>query len=123
LVEDEAVVRALARTTLQGCGYVVLEASGAEEATQLAQQHQGPIHLLLSDVVMPGLGGKKLAERLTALRPGIKVLFMSGYTDDSVLRHGVREKEVVLLQKPFTPVVLARTVRERLDPPLGSDSN
>jgi PAS domain S-box-containing protein len=115
LVEDEEVVRSLARTTLQNCGYSVLEANGAEEAIRLAHQHQGAIHLMLSDVVMPGMGGSRLSDRLRGVRPQMKVLFMSGYTDDSVLRHGVREKEVAFLQKPFTPLALANKVRERLD--------
>src|SRR5208283_1677665 len=115
LVEDEEVVRSLARRTLQECGYTVLEANGGGEAIELAEQHAGPIHLLLSDVVMPGMGGGQLAERLRSLRPEMKVLYMSGYTDDAMIRHGVLEHEVSFLQKPFKPVALAAKVREVLD--------
>ena len=117
LVEDEEVVRTLARKTLEKCGYTVLEACKPEEAIRLADQHQEPIHLLLSDVVMPGMGGGQLAERLIALRPGIRVMYMSGYTDDATVRHGVLEEEVAFLQKPFTPVALASKVRQVLDLP------
>jgi two-component system cell cycle sensor histidine kinase/response regulator CckA len=115
LVEDEELVRILARKTLQKCGYNVVEASRAEEAIRLAEQHRGPIHLLISDVVMPGMGGGQLAERLLAFLPELRVLYMSGYTDDAMVRYGVMEEEVDFLQKPFTPVALAKKVREVLD--------
>jgi two-component system cell cycle sensor histidine kinase/response regulator CckA len=115
LVEDEAAVRALVRVVLREGGYTVLEARHGVEALRLAEQHTGPIHLLLSDVVMPELGGRELADRLAALRPGLKILYLSGYTDDAVLRHGVQEAEAALLQKPFTPDALALKVREVLD--------
>jgi PAS domain S-box-containing protein len=115
LVEDEAVVRSLSRTTLTKCGYTVLEASRGAEAVRLAEQHQGPIHLLLSDVVMPEMGGRDLAEYLTAARPELKVLFMSGYTEDAVVRHGILKEEVSFLPKPFSPPILAQTVRKILD--------
>jgi PAS domain S-box-containing protein len=115
LVEDEDGVRHLARRTLEMAGYTVLEAAHGGEGVRVAERHAGPIHLLVSDVVMPEMGGRLLAERLAAARPGLKVLFLSGYTDDAVVRHGVFGSEVNFLQKPFTPAGLARKVREALD--------
>ena len=115
LVEDEDAVRALARHVLTSCGYVVLEAADGREAVRLAEQHHGRIDLVVSDVVMPYLGGRQLVERLAAVRPGLKVLFLSGYTDDAVVRHGVREAEYAFLQKPFSPTALAQKVRDVLD--------
>jgi PAS domain S-box-containing protein len=115
LAEDEGAVRALGREVLRSSGYAVLEASDGTQALWLAGEHCGPIDLLVTDVVMPGLDGRGLAERLQALRPGIKVLYMSGYTDDAVVRHGVSRDEVQFLQKPFSPAALARKVREVLD--------
>jgi two-component system, cell cycle sensor histidine kinase and response regulator CckA len=115
VVEDEAEVRAFTRHVLEGCGYTVLEAAHGGEAILLVEQHHGPVHLLVSDVVMPEMGGRRLAERMIALKPGIKVLYVSGYTPDAVVRHGVVESEAAFLQKPFAPGVLARKVREVLD--------
>jgi PAS domain S-box-containing protein len=115
VAEDEERVRALARVALQSYGFTVLEARDSREAVALAQHHNGPIHLLMTDVVMPKVSGRQLAEQLAALRPGLKVLFMSGYTDDAVFRHGVLEAGTAFLQKPFTPTALARKVREVLD--------
>lgn len=115
LVEDEDGVRALARHVLAGCGYSVLEARDGPEAVQLAGQHAGPIDLLVTDVVMPRIGGRQVAERVAALHPGVKVLFLSGYTDDAVVRHGILEAQVAFLQKPFSPAALAAKVREVLD--------
>ena len=115
LVEDEGAVRALARHVLRSCGYTVLEATNGREAVQLAESHQGPIDLLISDVVMPYLGGRQLAERLVTLKPNLKVLFSSGYTDDAVVRHGVLQAEFAFLRKPFTPTALAQKVRKVLD--------
>jgi PAS domain S-box-containing protein len=115
LVEDEAAVREFSRYALQSFGYTVLEASNGKEAIRICEQHQGTIHLMVSDVVMPQMGGRQVAEFVIALRPGLKVLFLSGYTDDAVVRHGVLEAETAFLQKPFMPAALATKVREVLD--------
>ena len=117
LVEDAAAVRAVARQVLQRQGYRVLEAADGEDALYLAARHQGTIDLVLTDVVMPRAGGRELAERLLAVRPDTRVLYMSGYTDDSVVRHGILAGGVAYLQKPFSPEGLARKVREVLDAP------
>ncbi|MFO0863491.1 MAG: response regulator [Gemmataceae bacterium] len=114
LVEDEDGVRALSRFTLQQCGYTILEASHGEEAIRVATNHREKIHLLVTDVVMPGMGGRVLAERLLSLHPEMKVLYLSGYTDDAVVRHGILHEEVNFLQKPFSPNTLAHKVREVL---------
>jgi PAS domain S-box-containing protein len=114
LVEDEDAVRELTREVLDAGGYVVLEARNGPEALELAQAHRGAIDLLLADVIMPRMSGRELAERLRTLRPGTKVLFVSGYTDDAVLRHGVLQDEVPFLQKPFAPRDLEQKVREVL---------
>jgi two-component system cell cycle sensor histidine kinase/response regulator CckA len=115
LVEDEDAVRALVRIILRQAGYHVLEASDGGAALAMAGRHEGPIHLLLSDVVMPVLGGRQLAERLVALHPEMKVLYQSGYTDDAVVRHGILQEKVHFLQKPYSPAALAAKVREVLD--------
>lgn len=115
LVEDQERVRAVAYAILKRSGYRVLVAQSAGDALVLCEQHRGKIDLLLTDVVMPQLSGTELAERVAKTRPELKVLYMSGYTDDSVVRHGVLEGEVAFLQKPFTPESLAGRVREVLD--------
>jgi PAS domain S-box-containing protein len=115
LVEDEEVVRNLAREILEQVGYVVLAASGAAEARALCRAHAGPIHLLLTDVVMPETNGRDLANELSPLRPEMRVLFMSGYTDNAAVLHGVVGTGSAFLQKPFTPAGLAYKVREVLD--------
>ena len=115
LVEDEDGVRALGRHILQGSGYTVLEARDGSEAVRVAEHHRGRIDLLVTDVVMPRMGGREVAERLVGLHPGVKVLFLSGYTDDAVVRHGILEAAVSFLQKPFSPASLSAKVREVLD--------
>jgi len=115
LAEDEAVVRAVARQILEMSGYTVLEAIHGVDALRVSSEHDGPIHLLLTDVVMPQMNGRELVQALASVRPETRVLFMSGYTDDAIVRHGVLSAEVSFIQKPFAAVSLARKVREVLD--------
>jgi CheY-like chemotaxis protein len=117
LVEDEPAVRRLGRRILERGGYAVVEAGSAAAALDLADRHPCPIHLLLTDVVMPGMSGKALADRLGDRMPRLRVLFTSGYTDDAIVRHGVLEPGIAFLEKPFTPDVLLRRVREVLGTP------
>ncbi len=117
LVEDEEAVRTLSRQVLEMCGYTVLEARHGEEALLLCEQYQAPIHLLVTDVIMPQMSGYELAQRLLPLRPELKVIYTSGYTDDAIVHHGVLEPGLFFLQKPFTPNSLASKVREVLDAP------
>ena len=114
LAEDEKGVRELAREYLETSGYTVIVAENGRTAIELASKHSGPIHLLMTDVVMPGMGGPEVAERIRALRPEIKVLFMSGYTDQAIMHQGVLQAGAVLLQKPFTLATLATKLREML---------
>jgi two-component system cell cycle sensor histidine kinase/response regulator CckA len=121
LVEDEDGVRSLAREILEAQGYTVLEAGQAAEALQICERHEGEIHLLLTDVVMPQTNGPALAARAASLRPGMRVLYMSGYTANAIAHHGVLDVGVAYLQKPFTVTSLAQKVRESLDaPPTGT---
>jgi len=115
LVEDEETVRGLVSNVLAGGGYRVLVASHSEEAFQVSGQYEGTIHLMVADVVMPRMSGRELAERLASSRPKMKVLYISGYTDDAVVRHGVLTEGTAFLQKPFTPEVLLRKVRDVLE--------
>ncbi len=115
LVEDEKGVRDLAREYLAQEGYDVLEAQNAEDALKLARTHAGGIQLLFTDVVMAGMSGRQLAEEMQKLRPGIRVLYMSGYTDEAIVHHGLLGRGMVLLQKPFTLNSLALKIRETLD--------
>jgi PAS domain S-box-containing protein len=116
LVEDEAALRELARAILQESGYTVFDAGGVEQAMQIAREAGIRVDLVLTDVVMPRIGGRELAERLKALRPDLKILFMSGYAGDIISQHGVGEKgDGVLLQKPFSRRTLLTKIREVLD--------
>jgi two-component system cell cycle sensor histidine kinase/response regulator CckA len=115
LADDDPGVRGLARMALEGCGYKVLEAGDGEAAYKAGAGYPGPVDLLVTDVVMPRLSGREVADRLVELRPGLKVLYVSGYTDDAVVRTGVYQAKVAFLQKPFTPTTLGRKVREVLD--------
>jgi two-component system, cell cycle sensor histidine kinase and response regulator CckA len=114
LVEDEPAIRALAREILERHGYKVLEARHGFEALMISARHFDPIHLLITDIVMPQMSGSELAERIVLERPTIKVLYISGYTDDAILHHGAAGA-AVFLQKPFTPDRLVAKVREMLD--------
>ena len=115
VVEDEEAVRRLTCRALEARGYTVLPAADADEALLLCEKHAGEIDLMITDVVMPQLSGREVARRAAALRPGMKVLFMSGYTDDAIVQHGVLDAGTAFLQKPFTPRSLAQKVREVLD--------
>jgi two-component system, cell cycle sensor histidine kinase and response regulator CckA len=115
LVEDEENLRQLTRQSLEHQGYSVIDAGDGATAMRLSQEHKGPIHLLLTDVIMPGMNGRELANQVSASRPHMKVLYMSGYTDDAIVRHGVLGAGMAFLSKPFTPDALAAKVREVLD--------
>lgn len=114
VVEDQQAVRSFIKAALKQYGYHVIEASGGEEAIAVVKQHSGPIHLLLADVVLPGMNGKELSDKLRALRPKLKVLFTSGYTSDVIAHRGVLDYGVAYIPKPFNPDKLAAKVREVL---------
>jgi PAS domain S-box-containing protein len=115
LVEDEPALRGMVRSVLESKGYKVLEARHGEDALIVSEQHRGAINLLLTDVVMPGMSGRELAEHLVHAHREMRVLYMSGYTDDAIVHHGVLGSDMAFLQKPFTPDGVARKVREVLD--------
>jgi PAS domain S-box-containing protein len=117
LVEDDAAVRAVVRRTLEDGGYTVLEARGAGEAVRMAEYHRGPIDFLITDLIMPETSGRDLAQTLAALRPGIKVLYMSGYSDNAVLRHGMLGSDMEFIAKPFTQDGLLGKIRQVLTTP------
>jgi two-component system cell cycle sensor histidine kinase/response regulator CckA len=116
-VEDEADVRALAREVLERQGYTVLEAGDGAQALQIHEKEGDRIDLILTDVVMPRMSGREMVDRVRATRPGMRVLYMSGYTGDAIVRHGVLDASMLLLGKPFTPAALIAKIREVLDRP------
>ena len=115
LVEDEEAVRTMVSKILKNKGYTVLEAAHSKEAFEVCERHEGPIHLMVTDVIMPQMSGRELAERLASLLPEMKVLYMSGYPDNTIIQHGVLEPGTAFLQKPFTLSSLEVKVREVLD--------
>ena len=114
VVEDDAQVRGLAVAVLRRHGYTVLPAAHGREALTVAEEHDGVIHLMLTDVVMPHMSVKELTDQMEKSRPGLKVLFASGYTDDALIRQGVRGAEVEFIGKPYSPSDLLRRVRKIL---------
>jgi len=116
LVEDELAILDLAQTILERLGYTVVSARTPGEALVVAAEHSGPIDLLITDVVMPEMNGRELAERLRAVRPALKCLYMSGYTADIISHRGILDEGVNFIQKPFSMRVLAEKVREALGP-------
>jgi CheY-like chemotaxis protein len=117
VVEDEDMVRRLARRVLSRQGYAVLDAATPADAVALVEQHEGTIDLLLTDVVLPEMNGRQLARRLTTMRPSMKVLFTSGYSQDVIAHRGILDVGVSFLAKPWEPRRLAARVRETLDSP------
>ena len=115
LVEDEEIVRDLGVRILEGLGYKVMQASNGDEAIARAMEYGDRIDLLMTDVVMPGMHGRELANRLTRIHPETRVLFTSGYTDNAIVHHGVLDEGVSFIGKPYTPSALAKKVREVLD--------
>jgi two-component system, cell cycle sensor histidine kinase and response regulator CckA len=115
VVEDEDAVRRIVKIVLESAGYRVIEARSGPAALEAAREHVGGIHLVVTDVVMPEMSGRELAERIAKDYPGVRILYMSGYTDDAVMRHGIVDSGIAFLQKPFSPLALARKVREVLD--------
>jgi CheY-like chemotaxis protein len=115
LVEDNDGLRKLARRILESAGYHVLAAASGEEALLVLERHEAPVHLLITDVVMPGINGRVLAERAGEVRSGMKVLYTSGYTDDAIVHHGVLDEGTAFIGKPFTAAELLRKIREVLD--------
>ncbi|GMV95177.1 MAG: hypothetical protein AMXMBFR82_49550 [Candidatus Hydrogenedentota bacterium] len=123
VVEDDDSVRLLTTRVLKMCGYTVLEASSGEAALGIAGDYVGPIHVLVTDVVMPQMGGPQLVERIRAIRPDTCVVYMSGYTDDTIVRHGLLQSNAHYVQKPFTPRSLAQNIRAALDEQARPDGN
>ena len=115
LVEDSDIVRELTRNVLDISGYAILEASSPEDAIRLCESHGGEIHLLLTDVVMPGMSGRDLSDRLKRVRPGMKVLYMSGYTEEAIVEHGILDAGLHFIPKPFSPASMAQKILEVLN--------
>ena len=114
IVEDDAALLQVTHRSLEEVGYAILAARSPAEAIHISENHPGPIHLMVTDVIMPGMSGDKLANYLSVLRPEMKVLYVSGYTDHTIVHHGVLEPGLAFLQKPFSPKTLARKVGEVL---------
>jgi CheY-like chemotaxis protein len=114
VVEDEAALLQVTHQSLEAVGYAILAAQSPAEAIRISESHPGPIHLMVTDVIMPGMNGAQLASHLSAVRPEMRVLYVSGYTDDTIVRHGVLDPGLAFLQKPFSPKMLARKVSEVL---------
>ena len=117
LVEDDSSLLALGREILVELGYTVLSAPDGPRALQIFEERGADIDILVTDVVMPGMGGRELASRASKLKPGLRVLYVSGYTRDSTLLRGIQGLELMFLEKPYTPFFLARKIREVLDAP------
>ncbi|MDP3480217.1 MAG: response regulator [Desulfoprunum sp.] len=115
MVEDEASLQDLARTILEGQGYSVTTAANGQEALAAADNDDKPFDLLLTDVIMPGISGRVLADQLSKKYPALKVLYMSGYTDNAIVHYGILEPGIEFIHKPFSPVALSRKIRSLLD--------
>ena len=115
VAEDQAEVRSVVRSILTRHGYTVLEAAHGAEALRILREHAGPIHLVLTDVVMPSVSGRELVDELRRSHQAMSVLYTSGYTEDAIVRHGVLEPGIAFIQKPFTPTALLAKIRELLD--------
>jgi CheY-like chemotaxis protein len=115
LVEDAELLRTLTCTLLEKNGYTVLVAANGDEAVQIAEREKRPIHLLLTDVIMPGMSGRELANYLTGVRPEMRVIYMSGYTNDAIAHHGVLDPGIHFIEKPFSQESLMRKLRAVLD--------
>jgi CheY-like chemotaxis protein len=115
VVEDDDALREIATSVLRSAGYTVLAAASGAAALEIAAQHQGSLQLVLTDMVMPGMGGRELATRLTEIRPDIRIVYTSGYTDDAILRRHALEASDHFLSKPYTVVELTRRIRKVLD--------
>jgi DNA-binding response OmpR family regulator len=114
VVEDQSDVRGVIEKTLSRCGYTVLAVANGPEAIATAQAYEGSIHVMLADVILPGASGREIARQVVATRPSVRVLYMSGYTDDVIVQHGVLEQGLAFIQKPFTGEGLVRRIREVL---------
>ena len=114
MAEDDEIVRTFTRRALEMHGYKVLDAEHAERAMEISGSYPAPIHLLLTDMLMPGMNGRQLAEKFRVQRPGVPVLYMSGYTDDVIQEQGLLEEDAVFLQKPFSPMLLVEVIQEAL---------
>jgi two-component system, cell cycle sensor histidine kinase and response regulator CckA len=117
IVENESAIRNLVQLALERHGYRILTAGSGADAIQASKNHSGPIHLLITDVVIPDMNGPEIAKQLAITRPGLCTLFMSGYMDDALSQHGLESGHIDFIQKPFSPRVLAQKVREILDRP------